>query len=92
MYFSVCLSVSLYIYILSLSISLYLSLSLSLSLSIYIYIYTNLKPQKTKVRNVCILNKNEKHIFSYKYFDVFTKSSVLYKYISLFLYFRMISE
>ena len=47
-------------------------------LYIYIYIYV-FKFKTTKVRNVYILNENLKtHFFSYKYFDVFTKSSTVY--------------
>ena len=42
------------------------------------------KFKATKVRNVCRLNENAKHIFSYKYFDVFTKSSTVHTHIYIY--------
>ena len=44
------------------------------------------KFKATKVRNVCRLNENAKHIFSYKYFDVFTKSSTVHIYINIYIH------
>ena len=48
----------------------------------YVYIlYLNLKPQKFEM---CIYETKIKNIFSYKYFDVFTK--YLYVYIYIYIY------
>ena len=44
---------------------------------IYIYIYINLKPQKCSKCVYCVKGKLKTH-FSYKYFNVFTKSSTVY--------------